>query len=108
MLVISLMAALATQTATPGPLSGAVANLIQPREIQLILDGRHWTCGSDGTCEGRGTGRSQPTMRECRRFVGRLGAVSTFARGGLALTETEVSQCNAGYNGHARRLADPG
>ena len=33
-------------------------------------------------------------MRECRRFVARVGAVSAYAREGLALTEAEVAQCN--------------
>jgi len=103
LLVLNLLAALALQTAAPAPLSAAAATLLQPREIQLNLDGRRWTCGSDGTCEGRGTGTSQPLMRECRRFVGRLGPVSRFARAGEALTEAEVARCNATDNGRVPR-----
>lgn len=103
MLVLSLMAALAVQTAAPAPSSGAAATLLQPREIQLNLDGRNWNCGPAGQCVGRGGGASQPLMRECRRFVGRMGAVSTFARAGLALTEAEVAQCNSADNARTRR-----
>lgn len=95
MLVLTLMAALAIQTAAPAPSSGAAATLLQPREVQLNLDGRNWNCGPDGACAGRGGGASQPLMRECRRFVGRVGLVSSFSRAGLSLTEAEVSECNA-------------
>lgn len=102
MLVLTLMAALAVQTAAPAP-SGAAATLLQPREIQLNLDGRNWNCGLDGVCAGRGGGTTQPLMRECRRFVSRMGPVSTFARAGLALTEAEVAQCNAADNARVRR-----
>lgn len=102
MLVLSLMAALAVQTAVPAS-SGATATLLQPREIQLNLDGRNWNCGPDGACAGRGGGTTQPLMRECRRFVGRMGAVSTYARAGLALTEAEVAQCNSADLARARQ-----
>jgi hypothetical protein len=30
---------------------------------------------------------SQPALRECRRFVARVGAVSAYARNGVAMTE---------------------
>lgn len=103
MLVLTLMAALAVQTAAPAPASGAAATLLQPREVQMNLDGRNWNCGPDGACAGRGGGASQPLMRECRRFVGRVGAVSAFARAGLSLTEAEVAQCNTADVAHVRR-----
>lgn len=94
MLVMTLIAAtLAVQT--PAPTSGASATLTQPREIRLNLDGRNWNCGPDGQCAGRGGGNTQPLMRECRRFVGRIGPVSSFGRAGLELTEAEVAQCNS-------------
>ncbi len=94
MLLMSLITAavLAVQPA-PAP-TGASATLIQPREVQLNLDGRNWACGPDGACVGRGGGAAQPLMRECRRFVARAGAVSGFSRDGLALTEAEIVQCN--------------
>jgi hypothetical protein len=107
MLVLTLMAALAVQTAAPAPTSGAAATLLQPREIQLNLDGRNWNCGPDGACAGRGGGSTQPMMRECRRFVGRMGPVSTFARAGLALTEAEVAQCNSADSARTRRTPVP-
>ncbi|KQY86326.1 MULTISPECIES: hypothetical protein [unclassified Brevundimonas] len=107
MLVLTLMAALAVQTAAPAPTSGAAATLLQPREIQLNLDGRNWSCGPAGQCAGRGGGTTQPLMRECRRFVGRMGAVSAFARAGLALTEAEIARCNAADNARAPRNAGP-
>jgi hypothetical protein len=102
MLVLSLMAALAVQTAAV-PSSGAAATLIEPREIRLTLDGRNWTCGPDGACAGRGGGTTQPLMRECRRFVGRAGLVSRFGRAGLFLTEAEVAECNAVEIARTRR-----
>ena len=94
MLVMSLIAA-ALAVQSPAPVSGAAATLSQPREIRLNLDGRNWTCGPDGQCAGRGGGSTQPLMRECRRFVGRVGPVAGFARAGLSLTEAEVAQCNS-------------
>jgi hypothetical protein len=42
-------------------------------------------------------------MRECRRFVGRMGPVSAYARAGLALTEAEVAQCNSADVARTRR-----
>ena len=94
MLLMSLMTAtLLTVQPAPAP-SGAVATLVQPREVRLNLDGRNWACGPDGACVGRGGGAAQPLMRECRRFVARTGAVSAFSRDGLALTQAEIAQCN--------------
>jgi hypothetical protein len=93
MLILTLIAALAAQT--PAAPNGAAATLLDPREVRLNLDGRSWSCGPAGQCAGRGGGTTQPLMRECRRFVGRLGAVSSFSRAGLALTEAEVAQCNS-------------
>lgn len=93
MLILTLIAALAAQI--PAPSNGAAATLLQPREIQLNLDGRNWSCGPAGQCVGRGGGASQPLMRECRRFVSRAGRVSSFGRAGLSLTEAEVTECNA-------------
>lgn len=103
MLVLTLMAALAVQTGAPAPTSGAAATLLQPREIRLNLDGRNWTCGPDGACAGRGGGTTQPLMRECRRFVSRVGLVSSFGRAGLFLTEAEVAQCNTTDAARSRR-----
>lgn len=92
MLLVTLAAVLAT--AQPAPLVGTTATLTTPREIVLTLDGHRWRCDAAGQCIGRGGGASQPLMRECRRFVGRVGAVSAYARDGLALTGAEVAQCN--------------
>ena len=75
--------------------AGAAATLVEPREVRANLDGRSWSCTSDGQCLGRGGGASQPLMRECRRFVARFGPVSAFSRDGLALVEAELAQCNA-------------
>lgn len=94
MLVMTLIAA-ALAAQTPAPTSGASATLAQPREIRLNLDGRNWTCAPDGQCAGRGGGNTQPLMRECRRFVRRVGAVAAYGRAGLHLTQAEVAQCNA-------------
>jgi hypothetical protein len=105
MLILSLMAALAVQSAAPT--SGASATLLEPREVRLNLDGRGWTCGPDGQCAGRGGGTTQPMMRECRRFVGRVGPVSTYARAGMALTEAEIAHCNSAESARTRRNADP-
>ena len=103
MFVLTLMAALAVQTAAPAPSSGAAATLLQPREVQLNLDGRNWNCGPAGQCVGRGGGTTQPLMRECRRFVSRAGLVSSFGRAGLNLTEAEVAECNATEIARTRR-----
>jgi hypothetical protein len=105
MLILTLMAALAVQSAAPT--SGASATLLEPREVRLNLDGRNWNCGPDGQCAGRGGGTTQPLMRECRRFVGRMGAVSAFARAGLALTEAELAQCNSAECARTRRDGGP-
>ena len=102
MLVMSLIAA-ALAVQSPAPVSGASATLTQPREIRLNFDGRNWTCGPDGQCAARGGGSTQPLMRECRRFVGRVGPVAGFGRGGLQLTEAEVAQCNSADAARARR-----
>jgi len=102
MFVMTLIAA-ALAVQSPAPVSGASATLTQPREIRLNLDGRNWTCGPDGQCAGRGGGSIQPLMRECRRFVGRVGPVASFGRAGLDLTEAEVAQCNSADTARARR-----
>lgn len=101
MLILTLIAALAAQS--PAPSNGASATLLEPREVRLNLDGRRWTCDTSGQCVGRGGGTTQPLMRECRRFVSRMGAVSSFGRAGLGLTEAEVAQCNATETARTRR-----
>ena len=88
---LALAAALLAQPSA----AGALATLVEPREVRMNLDGRNWSCDSAGQCVGRGGGNTQPLMRECRRFVARFGAVSAFSRNGLALTEAELGQCNA-------------
>lgn len=100
MLILTLIAALAAQSPAP---NGASATLLEPREGRLNLDGRGWTCDASGQCAGRGGGTTQPLMRECRRFVARMGPVSSFGRGGLELTEAEVAQCNSTETARARR-----
>ncbi|WP_428150725.1 CC_3452 family protein [Brevundimonas sp.] len=95
MLLVTFAAAVlaVTQPATP---VGTSATLSTPREVALTLDGHVWRCDAAGQCVGRGGGGvTQPLMRECRRFVARVGAVSAYARNDLALTEAEVAQCNA-------------
>ena len=94
MLLMTLMTA-ALAVAQPVQTSGAAATLQQPREVRQVLDGRSWSCNGGGECVGRGGGSTQPLMRECRRFVTRFGPVSAFSREGLALTESEVGQCNS-------------
>jgi hypothetical protein len=98
MLLMSLIAALAvTQPATlpePAGPGAAEAVLVQPRVLTQVFDGRSWTCDEAGQCVGRGAGANQPLMRECRRFVARLGPVSAYGRGGQALTATELARCN--------------
>lgn len=82
--------------AQPAPLLDAAATLAAPGEARrVILDGRSWSCGPDGACAARGSGASQPALRECRRFVARFGMVTRYERGGVALTEAELAQCNA-------------
>ncbi len=93
MLLTTLIVAALTAT-QPAPTAGARATLVTPQAITLTLDSRRWACETTGACVGRGGGTTQPLMRECRRFVGRLGAVSAYARDGLALTEAEIAQCN--------------
>jgi hypothetical protein len=98
MLLTSLIAGalLAMQPFAAQPLaSGAAATLVEPREVHLTFDGRNWSCDPAGQCVGRGGGTPQPLMRECRRFVARVGAVSAYARDGMALTEAELAWCNA-------------
>ena len=92
MLLVTFAAVLAL--AQPAPPVGTTATLSSPREIALTLDGHVWRCDAAGQCIGRGGGASQPLMRECRRFVARVGAVSAYARAGLALTDAEVTRCN--------------
>jgi hypothetical protein len=106
MLLMSLIAALmVTQpvvaqpaTLVPAGPGAAVATLASPRVLSQTFDGRSWTCDETGRCVGRGGGANQPALRECRRFVARVGAVSAYARGGQALTEAEVAQCNTAAN----------
>jgi hypothetical protein len=95
MLLMSLIAA-TLAVAQPAPLLDAAATLAAPGEARrLVLDGRSWSCGPDGACVARGSGASQPVLRECRRFVARFGAVTRYERNGVALTEAELAQCNA-------------
>lgn len=95
MLLISLIAA-TVAVAQPAPVLDAAATLATPGEARrLILDGRAWACGPDGVCLARGSGSSQPVLRECRRFVARVGMVTRYERDGIALTGAELAQCNA-------------
>lgn len=93
-MLLAALAAAALSMGHSAPAAGATATLTTPREIVLTLDGHRWSCDATGQCIGRGGGAGQPLMRECRRFVVRVGAVSTYARDGLALTEAEVARCN--------------
>lgn len=95
MLLMSLISA-TLAFAQPAPLLDAAATLAEPGEARrVILDGRSWACGPDGACVARGAGASQPILRECRRFVARLGPVTRYERDGVALTEAQLAQCNA-------------
>lgn len=62
----------------------------------FILDGRRWSC-EGATCIGRSasTPAPQPAMRECRRFVRRVGPVVEYRQGEYVLTPAELTQCNA-------------
>ena len=76
--------------------SWAAATLSAPGEARrVVLDGRSWSCGSDGACVARGPGASQPVLRECRRFVARFGAVTRYERDGTALTGADLARSNA-------------
>lgn len=97
MLLMTLISA-TLAVAQPAPVLDASARLSQPRAVSQLLDGRRWTCDADGTCLARGTGASQPVLRECRRFVARFGAVSRYARDGVPLTEAQLARCNAAAN----------
>jgi hypothetical protein len=98
MLLMSLIAALAVAqpvaSLEPSGPGAAVATLASPRALTQVFDGRSWTCDDTGRCVGRGGGANQPALRECRRFVARLGPVTAYGRGGQALTEVELAQCN--------------
>ena len=94
MLLTTLISA-TLAVAQPAPTLDAAATLAAPGEARrIVLDGRSWSCGPDGACVARGAGASQPALRECRRFVVRFGAVTRYERGGAALTEAELAQCN--------------
>ncbi|HYC98244.1 CC_3452 family protein [Brevundimonas sp.] len=94
MLLMTLISA-TLAVAQPAPVLDAAATLAAPGEARrLVLDGHSWSCGPEGACVARGSGASQPALRECRRFVARFGAVTRYERGGIALTEAELAQCN--------------
>ena len=85
----------AQPAAAPAPALEASATLSRTGEARRqILDGRAWICNAQGACAGRGGGASQPILRECRRFVARLGPVTAFARDGVELTAAQLEQCN--------------
>lgn len=95
MLLMTLISA-TLAVAQPAPVLDAAAALAAPGEARrIVLDGRSWTCGPDGACVARGSGASQPVLRECRRFVARFGVVTRYERDGVALTGTELTRCNA-------------
>jgi hypothetical protein len=103
MLLVSLIATLAVaQPAAAQPAASlqpvgpgsAIATLATPRVLTQVFDGRSWTCDDAGRCVGRGDGANQPAIRECRRFVARLGPVTAYGRSGQALTVAELAQCN--------------
>jgi hypothetical protein len=98
MLLMSLIAALTVaqpvSSAEPAGPGAALATLASPRALIQVFDGRSWTCDDTGRCVGRGGGANQPLMRECRRFVARLGPVTVYGRGGQTLTDAALAQCN--------------
>jgi hypothetical protein len=94
MFLMTLMSATLALT-QPASVLDAAATLASPGEARrLVFDGRAWACGPDGACVARGSGASQPVLRECRRFVARFGPVIRYERNGAALTEAELAQCN--------------
>jgi hypothetical protein len=93
LVVVQPLAQPVTSLEPAGP-GAAVATLASPRALTQVFDGRSWTCDDAGQCVGRGGGANQPLMRECRRFVARLGPVSAYGRSGQMLTEAELAQCN--------------
>jgi hypothetical protein len=102
MLLMSLIATLAVTQPVAQPVAAleparpgaAIATLATPRALTQTFDGRSWTCDETGRCIGRGGGANQPAMRECRRFVARLGPVTAYGRGGQALSTDQLVQCN--------------
>ncbi|WP_339933759.1 hypothetical protein [uncultured Brevundimonas sp.] len=94
-LMTLISATLAVTQPAPAVALDAAAQLGQPRAVTQLLDGRRWTCAPDGSCVARGTGASQPVLRECRRFVARFGEVTRYERDGVALDEAQLAQCNA-------------
>lgn len=94
-LMTLISATLAVIQPAPTVALDAAAQLGQPRAVTQLLDGRRWACAPDGACVARGTGTSQPVLRECRRFVARFGEVTRYERDGVALDEAQLAQCNA-------------
>ena len=95
-MLLSTLIATALAVTQPTPVLDAAATLAAPGEARrLVLDGHSWSCGPEGACVARGSGASQPVLRECRRFVARFGPVSRYERDGVALTEAELTRCNA-------------
>jgi hypothetical protein len=95
MLLMTLIAT-TLAVAQPAPVLDAAATLAAPGDARrVILDGRAWTCGPDGACVARGQGAPQPLLRECRRFVARVGVVTRYERDGVALTDAQLAECNA-------------
>lgn len=98
MLLVSLISAalaVAQPLAQPTVLDAAASLAVPGEARRAVLDGRSWSCDSDGACVARGPGASQPVLRECRRFVARFGAVTRYERDGTALTADELARCNA-------------
>jgi len=98
MVLVSLLSAVlaaAQPLPQPAPLDAAATLSVPGDARRVVLDGRSWSCAADGVCIARGSGASQPVLRECRRFVARLGAVTRYERDGTALTADQLAQCNA-------------
>ena len=75
------------------------AELVAPTQerAEVVANKAVWTC-VDGACTAE-LARKAPTVRECKRFVKKAGAVATFESVNGALDEAELEACNASARG---------
>ena len=75
-----------------GGAEATLANALNaPRSA--VVDGRAWAC--DGNkCTAGNSGRSQPPVRECARFVREFGAVTAYRVGDKVLDADQLRACN--------------
>jgi hypothetical protein len=96
-LLLALAAGAATAApALPDGQSQAVLLNPAPHAVEAVIDGRIWRCeGANCVALANDSADQQSIPKECHRAAVWLGKFTSYQTGPKALSDTELSACNA-------------